>query len=116
LREAAGPEPAHTRSEAERRVLELIRAARLPEPRANARAGGYEVDLLWPEAALVVEVDGYAFHSTRSAFERDRRRDADLHATGYLVLRVTWTQIVDDPAVLVASLALAYGRRSREPR
>jgi very-short-patch-repair endonuclease len=115
LRDAARPEPARTRSEAERRLLELIRAARLPEPRTNARAGGYEVDLLWPEAGLVVEVDGYAFHSTRSAFERDRRRDADLHAAGYVVLRVTWRQVVDEPAALVSSLALAYGRRSRGP-
>jgi len=28
----------------------------------------------------VVEVDGYAFQSSRSAFERDRRRDAELAA------------------------------------
>jgi len=70
------PESRLTRSEAERKVLELIRAARLPIPRTNTRLHGYEVDLLWPDQRLVVEVDGYAFHSHRAAFERDRRRDA----------------------------------------
>jgi len=116
LREAARTEPTLTRSEAERRLIELIRAARLPEPRANARVGRYEVDLLWPEQRLVVEVDGYAFHSTRAAFERDRRRDADLQAAGYRVIRVTWRQIAEEPEAVVATLALAYGQRSRGPR
>ena len=67
------PDPAFTSSEAERRLLELIRAARLPDPRTNVKVGGHEVDLLWPAQRLIVEVDGFAFHSTRAAFERDRR-------------------------------------------
>jgi very-short-patch-repair endonuclease len=115
LREATRREPARTRSEAERRLLELIRAARLPEPQTNAPVGPYEVDFLWPEARLVVEVDGYAFHSTRAAFERDRRRDAELQALGHRVVRATWRQIEDEPEALVASLALAYGQRMRGP-
>ena len=41
--------PSLTRSEAERRLVELVRAARLPQPLANARVGRYEVDLLWPD-------------------------------------------------------------------
>jgi very-short-patch-repair endonuclease len=115
LREATRREPARTRSEAERRLLELIRAARLPEPQTNARVGPYEADFLWPEARLVVEVDGYAFHSTRAAFERDRRRDAELQALGQQVMRVTWRQIEDESEALFASLALAYGQRMRGP-
>jgi len=62
---------------------------------------------------LVVEVDGYTFHATRGAFERDRRRDAELQAAGCRVVRVTWRQIVDEPEALVASVAVAYGQRSR---
>ena len=58
--------------------------------------------MLWRAERLVAEVDGYAFHSTRSAFERDRARDADLQARGLRVLRFTWRQIVDQPAVVVA--------------
>jgi very-short-patch-repair endonuclease len=102
--------PALTRSEAEARVLALVEAARLPRPAANARLHRYEVDLLWRAERLVVEVDGYAFHSTRAAFERDRRRDAELQTAGYRVLRVTWRQIVEEPEALVATLSVALRR------
>ena len=105
LRAAAQHEARLTRSEAERRVLELVRAAELPAPRTNARLGRYEVDFVWPTDRLVVEVDGYAYHSTREAFERDRRKDADLLGAGYRVLRVTWRQIAKEPEAVVARLA-----------
>lgn len=42
---------------------------------------------------LVVEVDGAAFHSERAAFESDRRRDAELIARGYSVLRFSYRQV-----------------------
>jgi very-short-patch-repair endonuclease len=112
LRAAESTEPRLTRSEAERRLLELIRAARLPEPETNVRLHGHEVDFHWPELDLVVEVDGYEFHSSRAAFERDRRRDAELHAHGVDVLRVTWAQIADEPTALVATLARATASAS----
>jgi very-short-patch-repair endonuclease len=54
----------------------------------------------------VVEVDGFAFHSTRQAFERDRVRDAALQTAGYRVIRFTWRQIVDEPHAVVAQLAV----------
>ena len=111
LREAIQTEPALTRSEAERRLLELIRAARLPTPQTNDRIGRHEVDFLWPDLNLIVEVDGYAFHSSRAAFERDRRRDAELGAQGYRVVRVTWRQLTDEPEAVVAILAVATTRR-----
>ena len=100
LDRAAGP--TFTRSEAEQRLRRLLRDAGLPAAEANVKVGPYEVDMLWRAERLVAEVDGYAFHSTRSAFERDRARDADLQARGLRVLRFTWRQIVDQPAVVVA--------------
>ena len=107
LRTALQHEPAFTRREAERRLLELIRAARLPEPQTNAHVNGYEVDMLWPDQRLIVEVDSYTFHSSRAAFERDRRRDARHQAAGYRILRVTWRQIAHETTELVAILARA---------
>ena len=104
-------EPSLTRSEAERRLLALVRAARLPRPHTNVRVGGHEVDFLWPEQRLIVEVDGFAFHHTRAAFERDRARDRALQAGGYLVVRVTWRQLVDEPEAVVAALAAALAQR-----
>lgn len=96
--------PAATRSEAERRLLELVRAADLPRPLVNERIAGFEVDVHWPEARTIVEVDGFAFHGTRAAFERDRRRDAELQAQGWRVVRLTWRRVVDEPEVVIAQL------------
>jgi very-short-patch-repair endonuclease len=100
-----------TRSEAERRALAVIRRAGLPRPLTNIRVAGHEVDLLWREHRLIVEIDGYAFHGHRKAFERDRRRDAALLAAGYRVMRITWRQLTEEPLALVANLAraLAHG-------
>lgn len=107
LTKAIQPEPALTGSEAERRFLELIRKAHLPEPQTNVRIGRYEVDFFWREHDLIVEIDGYAFHSSRAAFERDRRRDAELGAKGHRVMRVTWRRLIDEPEALVATIAIA---------
>jgi len=102
--------PAFTRSEAEARLLELVRSADLPPPRTNARVGRYEVDVLWRAAGLAIEVDGYAFHRSRDRFEGDRLRDAGLAAQGILVIRVTWRQIRDEPVAVVGRVARALGR------
>ncbi len=111
LHEAQRIEPHHTRSEAERLAVELIRAARLPAPKVNARVGNWEVDLLWPDAKLVMEIDGYAYHSTRHSFERDRRKDRDLQALGYTVLRFTWRELTDEPEAVVAAISRALALR-----
>jgi very-short-patch-repair endonuclease/predicted transcriptional regulator of viral defense system len=102
--------PALTRSEAEERFLSLIRKAGLPAPSVNARLGPYEVDFLWREAGLAVEVDGFAFHADRASFEADRRRDADLASRGVTVVRVTWRQIVDQPEAMLVRIGQALAR------
>jgi very-short-patch-repair endonuclease len=101
-----------TRSQAEERMLEIIRAGGLPEPETNVRLNGYEVDFLWREQRLIVEIDGYEYHSSRSAFERDRAKDGTMAATGYLVLRFTWLQMEHERYVVVVRLAQAVARRS----
>ena len=55
-------------------------------------------------------MDGFTYHASRAAFERDRLRDAELHAAGYRVMRVTWQQIEGRPEALVARLAGALAR------
>jgi very-short-patch-repair endonuclease len=102
--------PALTRSEAEAALLDLLRAAGIPPTAVNARVGPYEVDFLWRPQRLIAEVDGYAFHAGRAAFERDRLRDAELAAAGWRVLRVTWRQIAETPEAVVARIAAALAR------
>lgn len=105
-------DPALTRSEAEAQLLALLRKAGVPRPRTNAVVGGLEVDFLWPDHGTVVEVDGFAYHSHRSAFENDRQRDLLLAGQGLTVIRVTWRQIQNQPYRLVARLCMALGART----
>ena len=93
LRRELDVEARLTRSEAERRLLDLIRRAQLPLPETNVRVLGHEVDALWRAQRLIVEIDGFDAHGTRAAFERDRARDARLVAAGYRVIRITWRQL-----------------------
>lgn len=102
-----------TRSEAEERFLALVRKAQLPVPDVNVRLAGYEVDVLWREERLIVEVDGFAFHSSRAAFERDRLRDAELQAQGFRIIRVTWRQIVDHPEAMLVRITKALSGPAR---
>jgi very-short-patch-repair endonuclease len=99
-----------TRSQAEERVLALIRSAQLPDPAVNRRVHGYEVDFYWADEQFVLEVDGFRFHSTRRAFEHDRRKDTDLRAAGLETMRVTWRQVEHEPFALVARMARAIAR------
>jgi very-short-patch-repair endonuclease len=74
----------------------------------------------------VVEVDGFAYHSSRRTFESDRRRDAQLAAAGLRVVRVTWRQINSEAEAMLVRLAKTLARspatlgrdpgaRSRDP-
>jgi very-short-patch-repair endonuclease len=109
---AAGAEAAATRSRAERALLALLRRAELPPPEVGVFVEGYEVDFFWREERLVVEVDGFAYHTATRSFERDRRRDGALVAAGFRAIRVTWRQISRGPEAVVALIAaaLALGR------
>ena len=100
-------EPAFTRSWAERRVVALMRAARLPRPQFNTYAEGFEVDALWREQRVVLEFDSYTFHATRAAQERDRRKTAALQRGRYVVLRTTWRELTKESHALVARTAEA---------
>lgn len=102
--------PTITRSEAEEKLLALIGAAQLPHPEVNVRVHGFEVDFLWREQRVVVEVDGYRYHASRSAFERDRAKGAKLTAAGLNVMRVTWLQMDEESHAVIARLAQALVR------
>jgi very-short-patch-repair endonuclease len=89
-----------TRSELEERFLALCRRRRLPQPEVNVPLLDYTVDFLWSDVGLIVEVDGYASHGTRRAFQSDRERDSRLTVAGYKVLRFTWWDVTRRPAVV----------------
>jgi very-short-patch-repair endonuclease len=99
-------DPPVLRSDFEQLARELIETADVPKPRFNARVGPYEVDLLWPDHRLIIELDSYAHHRSRESFEQDRRRDAELEAAGYRVLRFTWDQVTSDPGWVTNRIAV----------
>jgi very-short-patch-repair endonuclease len=105
-----GGQPALTRSDAEERFLDLVRRADIDPPAVNSPIAGHEVDFMWRGKGLVAEIDGFAFHASRGAFERDRRRDAALAAAGLRVMRVTWQSLESEPFAVVARLAQALAR------
>lgn len=98
------PMPAFTRSELERRFVEICDRAGLRRPAMNLFVAGYEVDAIWPDRNLAVEVDSYEFHRTRAAFEADRARDAALQRQGIRVLRVIDRRLVEDPGGVAVDL------------
>jgi very-short-patch-repair endonuclease len=56
------------------------------------------VDLVWSAGRLAVEIDGFAHHSSQLAFEQDRQRDWELLVSGYRVLRLPASEVLNHPA------------------
>jgi len=104
-----------TRSVAERIAYPLILDAGLPRPRLNEIVQGLRVDMHWPDHKLIVEIDGFQYHSSRHAFENDRRRDQILIAAGYTVIRITWHQLTNEPYKVVAAIAQALASARPHP-
>jgi very-short-patch-repair endonuclease len=98
-----------TRSELEARMLELCVAAGLRRPAVNRRVRELEVDFLWRQEWLIVEIDTFRYHGTPTAFERDRRRDATLLAAGFRVMRITDHRLMREPQAVVALLRRLLG-------
>jgi Protein of unknown function (DUF559) len=105
-------EPPPVRSEFEREFLELIEREGIPRPLINTEVCGAEVDICWPDAKLIVELDGRGYHSSPHAFETDRLRDARLLKAGYVVLRITYRRLRADPQGVIDDI-FALLRRPR---
>jgi very-short-patch-repair endonuclease len=77
---------------------------------------GFEVDAYWPQAKLVVELDGYAFHRSPDAFERDRARDVALTLAGLRVIRLSWRGVTADADRTGTAIRRLLGREPSSPR
>ena len=104
------PTAAFTRSKGERDFVRLCADHGLPRPSANLAIAGEEVDLIWTDARLIVEIDGTAVHGTTRAFHEDRRRDRALATRGFQVVRVTERDLDDDAALAAEMKALRAQR------
>jgi very-short-patch-repair endonuclease len=93
-----------TISALERRFLRRLEEADLPLPETNREAGGRRVDCRWPEHRLTVELDSYRYHSSRHAWEQDRRREREARARGEDLRRYTHGDVFDRPAQMLREL------------
>jgi len=104
LRWVIGGEIPVTLSRLEKRFLERLRTASLPQPLMNGRVGGRYVDCRWPERRLIVELDGYRYHRSRHAFEQDREREREARARGDEFRRYTWRDVEEEPERMLSDL------------
>jgi Protein of unknown function (DUF559)/Transcriptional regulator, AbiEi antitoxin len=103
---ATATAPIIARSPLEDRFAEFCREhlPDLPAPLTNVSILDHEVDAYWPSHRLVVELDGFSTHAHRAAFERDRARDAKMHAAAYRVLRYTHRRLEAEPTTVTSEL------------
>lgn len=64
------------------------------------------VDLV-VEGRLVIELDGFAFHSGRAEYRADRRRWNELTAQGYRTLRFTYEAVMGAPQQILVMVERA---------
>ena len=110
--ELADERPAFTRSGLERRFLEVVREAGLPEPAMNLFVEGYEIDAWWEAERFGVELDVYETHGSRLSFEEDRERDDALLLAGIETTRVTGPRLDREPGAVVDSIRRHLARRA----
>ncbi|MGD0082029.1 MAG: type IV toxin-antitoxin system AbiEi family antitoxin domain-containing protein [Acidimicrobiales bacterium] len=102
-------------SELEMELLSVLEAAGIPKPKVQYRVthdGRFvaRVDAAWPDLYVVIEVDGYRYHSDPRTFVNDRRRQNALANLGYTVLRITADDIRDDPGGLCQTVKATLAR------
>jgi len=104
LREVLRGDVHVTLSKLELEFLRLLEAAALPLPRTNKAAGRRRVDCRWHEHRLTAELDSYTFHSSRHAWEQDRRREREAYARGDAFRRYTWGDVFERPRAMLHEL------------
>lgn len=100
-----------SKSRAEKAFIKLIREAGLPMPAVNQRFGNLEPDFFWRRERLVVEIDGYPFHSGPRSLYKDREKDLVLRDARIDVMRFTRYHVVHQGARVLARVAGELARR-----
>jgi len=104
------PQLARTRSPLEDRFLLLCERHDIDLPVPNFVIGSYEVDAVWPEIGLAVELDGREEHGTPAAVVVDRRRELAIRNAGFEIIRYGSEQVDHDEAETAVDLRAAIAR------
>jgi hypothetical protein len=111
LRPFVGESQAPTRSGFEDDFLEFCRRYGLPTPLVNTVVAGHEVDALFVEERVIVELDSWGWHWSRASFEDDRNRDADTLLADLVTIRITDQRFERRPDEEAARLHAILARR-----
>ncbi|OZE34904.1 hypothetical protein CH278_10685 [Rhodococcus sp. 05-2254-5] len=104
------------RSEGERLLVREIRLRKITGWAVNYRWDGYELDIAFIVEMVAIEIDGWAFHSDRDAFQRDRTRQNAI-SRDWTVLRYTWADLTERMDRVIAEILAALARiRCSQPR
>lgn len=108
-------DPAVAESPLETALYALIRKRGLPLPRRqwSIMEGDQcigRLDLAYPALMLGIEGDGYAYHSSHQAWQRDHTRDNALVAKGWTLLRFTRADVHQRPDEVATRLREALAR------
>jgi len=119
LEAATREEVPFTRSELEEAALFVFRSFSVPEPETNVWVWGgeklVEVDCLWRQFGLIVEIDSRRYHGSRWRRRQDAAKTTALRAHGWTVLRFWDVEINGTPARVAATI-LAAMHGPREPQ
>jgi hypothetical protein len=85
-----------------------------PTPLINTKVLGREVDALFPNHKLIVELDGWEFHKDHQSFNDDRANDADALKYGFATMRITEDRVRETPDAEAQRLQEILRARWRE--
>ncbi len=99
----------------EREMLRLIDGAGLPKPTTQAVLGRrgdklIRVDFVFAGTPIVVEALGYRWHRTGAQMRIDAERANELLLGGFMPLQFTYSQVLEQPHLVVATIRLALER------
>ena len=106
---------AHPLSVLEQQLLAVLRDAGIEEPDKQVPTTSddgeqWRLDFVYPQHKVHIEVDGRRYHAGRREQRSDRRRDNFMNTEGWIVLRFTWEDVMNDPGYVVAQVLKALGR------
>ena len=105
----------------ETRLFRLLKGPGIRPPVKQFHAPWLEpikgrVDFAYIDEEILIEGDSRRWHLLFEAFENDRRRDIAAQLAGWMVIRVTWKMITEEPSFVVETVRQALFVRSSHSR
>lgn len=103
------PALARSKSGLEVTFFELCESRGMPLPELNVRVAGWEVDALFREQRVAVELDGYGNHRSPAQVKRDRRKELALRQAGLKPVRYSDELLTHHPSEVLADVERLLG-------